>query len=200
MTQQRKASTQPKRPEPAKVNKKERKFVTWLGRVFGLKSFILLLAGIIFLYVCVTQNNGYKWTWENLLKSNWEFTHKYAKATLEERYQMKLGFNFAYLNYIKQNTPEDAIILFPLKEGNTEKVENYQLGMEVNNKFWVTHFLYPRKVVYKDEQDVNPLYKDISYVAIIAGRGYDDLDYFVRERTYYTVLPKAMNNSNMEDK
>ncbi|MDR1416364.1 MAG: glycosyltransferase family 2 protein, partial [Prevotellaceae bacterium] len=111
-------------------------------------------------------------------------------ATLDERYQMKLGFDYVFLNHIKQNTPEDAVILFPLKKCTTEKGGDSQLSGNINSKYWVTHFVYPRRILYKDEQETNSRYSDVTHVAIVAGHGYEDLNYPVMERYYFTVLPK----------
>jgi hypothetical protein len=164
--------------------------VCWLKRAFGFRSLLVAVAGGLLLYWTITGNKGYWWVYETLLKDNMEVIWKHRTATLDERYQMKLGFDYVFWNFIKQHTPDSAVILFPRKEHNTEKVENYQLTDKTNNKFWVTHFVYPRRVLYKDEQETNPRYNDVTHVAVVAGHGYEDLDYWVGERTYFTVLPK----------
>jgi hypothetical protein len=166
----------------------------WLKKVSGFRSIVVALAGGLLLYWLITGNSGYWWVWEKLLKGNMETIWEHRTATLDERYQMKLGFDYVFWNFIKQNTPDTAVILFPLKELNTEKGGNAQLTDKTNSKYWVTHFVYPRRVLYKDEQDTNPRYNDVTHVAIVAGHGYDDLDYRVSERTYFTVLPKQVKN------
>ena len=152
----------------------------------------LAVAVGLLLYAVMRDNSGYKWAWSSLLKGNWELIQKHRKTTLDERYQMKLGFDYVFYKYIIDNTPEDAVLLFPLKKYNTEKGGDYQLNSSINAKYWATHFLYPRKVLYKDEQETNPRYRDVTHVAIIAGHGYEDVDYPVYERSYFTVLPKKM--------
>ncbi|MDR2448849.1 MAG: hypothetical protein LBD52_02690 [Prevotellaceae bacterium] len=161
-----------------------------LKKAFGFKSLMIAVAGGLLLYWTITENKGYWWVYEKLLKGNMETIWQYRTATLDERYQMKLGFDYVFWNFIKQHTPDDAVILFPLKEHNTEKAGNSQLTGRTNSKYWVTHFVYPRRVLYKDEQDINPHYNDVTHVAIVAGHGYEDLDYRVSERTYFTILPK----------
>jgi hypothetical protein len=165
----------------------------WLKKVFGVKSVAVAIAGCLLLYGAITKNSGYQWVWNNLLKGNWDIIQQHRNATLDERYQMKLGFDYVFWNFIKQHTPDSAIILFPLKKYNTEKGGDYQLTNKTNSKYWVTHFVYPRKVLYKDEQDTNTRYNDVTHVAIVAGHGYEDLDYWVAERSYFTVLPKKNN-------
>jgi hypothetical protein len=83
------------------------------------------------------------------------------------------------------------VILFPLKQYTTEKAGSSQLTDKSNSKYWITHFVYPRRVLYKDEQDTNPRYRDVTHVAIVAGHGYDDLEYQVSNPPDFTVLPKS---------
>jgi hypothetical protein len=164
----------------------------WLKDMLGFRSIFVAVIISVVLYQVVDKNNGYNWAWNSLLKGNWELIRKYPNTTLEERYQMKLGYDFAFLNYIKKNTPDTAIILFPKRELITEKVENTQLGSAIGNKMWVTHFIYPRRVIYKEEDTVNPLYKNVTHIAICAGHGYDELEYNVEQRTYFGVFPKKV--------
>jgi hypothetical protein len=107
---------------------------------------------------------------------------------------MKVGVDYTFLNYVKQNTPENAVILFPLPEHVTEKSGNMQLTDNILSKNWATYFVYPRRVIYKSEAETNPLYGDITHVAICAGHGYEDLEYAVRKRSAYAVLPRRVDN------
>ncbi|GHT11061.1 hypothetical protein AGMMS4956_03490 [Bacteroidia bacterium] len=165
-------------------------FKQWLLRAIGFKSLLLAVVVGLLLYGGIPKNSGYQWTFVNYLKGNWDFIQAHDTATLDEIYQMKCGFDYAYLNYIKQHTPDTAIILFPLKEYLTEKGGDMQLSGNVGSKMWVTHFVYPRRILYKDEAEINPLYKDVTHVAIVAARGYEDLDYFVQQRAYFDIQPK----------
>jgi hypothetical protein len=181
---------------PAPPQKAKSATGQWLVSAFGFKSMALAVVGGLLLYGAMRNNPGYQWTWNSLLKGNWDFIQKHRNATLDERYQMKFGFDYVFCKYIRDNTPEDAVVLFPLRKYNKEKGGDYQLSNNINVKYWVTHFIYPRKMLYKDEQETNPRYRDVTHVAIIAGHGYEDVDYSVRERSYFTVLPKkAPENS-----
>ncbi|MDR1331295.1 MAG: hypothetical protein LBK07_04250 [Tannerella sp.] len=162
----------------------------WFGRAFGLRS--LLVAGVVALgvYLSVTHNAGYRWTWEGYLRGNWDFIRQHPDATLEERLQMKLGFDYSFLSYIVKNTPEDAIILFPPRGVITEEAGGMRLTNNIESKMWVMHFVYPRRVVYRDEAETNSLCSEATHVAICATHGYDDLDYAVEQRAPFAVLPK----------
>ncbi|MDR1602629.1 MAG: hypothetical protein LBS42_09415 [Tannerella sp.] len=152
------------------------------------------IAGCFLLYTVISMDEGYRWVWNSLLKGNWAFIQEHRKASLEERNQMKMGFNYAYLNHIKKNTPEDAIILFPLQKHVTEQSGDMKLGDDITSKSWVTHFVYPRRALYKDEEATNPLYSQVTHVAVIAGHGYEDLDYEVPAKPAFAVFPKKHPN------
>lgn len=187
-----KPSNKPKHRTPAPPPEKTGKPVArWLKKAFGVRSLMVALAGGLLLYWTITGNKGYWWVWEKLLRDNWVLIHQHRTATLDERYQMKLGFDYVFWDFLKQHTPNSAVILFPLKAHNTEKVGNQQLTDKSNSKYWITHFVYPRRVLYKDEQDTNSRYNDVTHVAIVAGHGYDDLEYRVSDPPAFTVLPKS---------
>jgi hypothetical protein len=167
----------------------------WFWHAFGFKSIGLALLSGLLVYAAMRKNSGYTWVWTNYLKGNWEFIKAHDTATIEQINEMKIGFNYVFLNYVKKHTPDTAVILFPLRSQITEKGGNMQLGIDVSVKMWATHFVYPRRILYKDEYGENPLYDSVTHVAIAAAHGYDDLDYFVQKRAYFDVLPKKINNN-----
>lgn len=186
---QRKFQSPATQPESKEIPKN-----SWLGKCLGIRSMAVAIGGCFLLYTGISKDEGYQWVWNSLLKGNWAFIQEHREASLEERNQMKLGFNYAYLDYIKKNTPEDAIILFPLQKHVTEQIDNMKLGGEITNKSWVTHFVYPRRALYKDEEFTNSLYNEVTHVAIIAGHGYEDLEYEVQEKPAFAVFPKKQPN------
>ncbi|MDR1407730.1 MAG: hypothetical protein LBJ23_06770 [Tannerella sp.] len=183
-------------PRPAPKNNPapaRRPLLQWLGRALGLRSALVAALAALGIYVSITQNVGYQWTWSGYLKGNWDFIREHPHLTPEERLQAKLGFDYAFLNFVKQNTPDDAVILFPRQEHITEKVGNNQLTVNIASKMWVTHFVYPRRIVYRDEAETNPLYRDITHVAICAMHGYEDMDYEVNPQQPFAIFPRTMN-------
>jgi len=166
----------------------------WIGRALNLRS--LFVAGVtaIGIYASINLNQGYLWMWKGYLVPNWEYIGQNAKATVDKRLEMKLGLDYSFLNYIKQNTPEDAVILFPLPEHIIEKNGDMQLTSNVSWKHWATHFIYPRRIVYKSEAETNPLYEHYTHVAICAGHGYEDLEYGVVEKAAFAIAPRRREN------
>jgi hypothetical protein len=190
--QTKKAEPQQSPANPPAIRKP---FLQWLIRFFSIRSIFVTIILALGIYTGMTEIKCYKWVWENYLKGNWELIQKHPKTTIDERLKMKLGFDYGFLSFINENTPEDAVILFPLPEYITEKSGTTQLTGNICSKMWVTHFIYPRRVVYKSEAESNPLYKDITHVAICAGHGYEDTDYPGEQTVQFTVLPKNMNNN-----
>ena len=76
--------------------------------VFGL--FILIIYLLYFL------NPGYKWLVNGPILQNWRIVWSYPHLELDKKYEAKLGFDYEYINLIKQNTPENAVLLMPGKE------------------------------------------------------------------------------------
>ncbi|MDR2469668.1 MAG: hypothetical protein LBD27_04215 [Tannerella sp.] len=187
----RKQGTPTSKPRPESRTAQQ---TSWWSRAFGIRSLAIGAASVFLLYAGMSMNEGYKWVWNGLLKGNWQFIRAHQHATIEERYAMKTGFDYSYLNYIKKNTPEDAIILFPLKEHIVAAAGNQKLSDNITTKKWVTHFLYPRRSLYQEEKDTNPLYNQVTHVAITAGHGYEYLEYAVNERPPFAVFPKRKTN------
>lgn len=66
---------------------------------------------------------GYNWAY-NMLQKNLETIRHYSRTTTDNRFEMKLGLSHVYLRYVKESTPENAVILLPGKEAFTPKEKN----------------------------------------------------------------------------
>lgn len=176
-------------PNKGKQKKDERKTASFPGYfavftrniLFGFLAFLLIL-------LCYKQQPGYKWTYDNLLRGNMEVIKKYRHLSTDKRNEMKIGFTYVYLRYLKQNTPDSAVILMPRSPAFRRKDVRNPFGGEPWHKIWAARFLYPRKIVYEGEKD-NKYADHITHVAIVNGWGYDQLDYQVAQKVDNTVLP-----------
>lgn len=143
---------------------------------------VSLIVGLIILNY-YSKRTDIEWLHNTLLKSNYETIKKYPNATFDERLGLKLGFNYAYLKYIHDNTPEDAVILFPtrdviLKQPTQFKEAEFSLQ-------WIHSFVYPRKVVIDGTETKD----QITHVAIMNGWGYDKLTYQVENQHENAIYP-----------
>lgn len=158
-----------------------------------VKNMVALIVALFLLNKFVISiQPGYNWAY-NMLQKNLEYTRLYAQTTTDNRFEMKLGLSHVYLRYLKENTPENAVILLPPKEAFYPEGEERIFSGEPYNKLWATRFLYPRRVVIPSELGVTPWSEKITHVAIVNGRGYEYLDYEVPQKTPHIVLPIHLN-------
>ncbi|MDR0962202.1 MAG: hypothetical protein LBM62_06570 [Mediterranea sp.] len=152
-----------------------------------LMNVLLLVAGILLVSYALTKQPAYHWVYSGLLKQNMELIRKHPKATFDQKMQMKLGASYEYLLYIKQETPKDAVILYPTVRAF--KKAGSPFTQEIFNKIYATRFLYPRKLVTEDELTTNKYADKITHVAIVNGEGRQHLSYPVDSTYQHAVLP-----------
>ncbi|MDD6209404.1 MAG: hypothetical protein PUB21_02230 [Bacteroidales bacterium] len=172
-----------KMPEPP-----EKGFWGTLRILFSWRSLLLGIIGLFLLKIAVTTDRGYDFVYNRLLLTNWRYINKNKQFSLDERLFAKLGFSYAIMAQIKENTPDSAVILFPKKEYILEK-GSQEIRPEVAHKVWVTSFLYPRKIVYEDERGKNPFFDKADFVVIMNGKGYNLIEYEWPEKGEYALLP-----------
>ena len=131
---------------------------------------------------------GYNWAY-NMLQKNLETIRHYSRTTTDNHFEMKLGLSHVYLRYVKESTPENAVILLPGKEAFYPEGEERIFSGEPYNKLWAIRFLYPRRVIIPSELGKTPWSEKITDVAIVNGRGYEYLDYEVEQKAPHAVLP-----------
>ncbi len=170
------------------LDSSEKSLHSWFKQVFGFRSILMLSAGLIILTTTIKNNAGYNWAWNNLLTGNWKIIRANRSATIADRYAMKMGFTAQFLEHIKQNTPENAVILFPAKAQLQEK-NQYNIDPNIAGRNWVLHYLYPRQVIYADE-DYTPLLQRVNYIAIVNGYGYEFLNVEPEKRPPFALFPK----------
>jgi len=153
----------------------------------------LLVFLIIFFKLKTQENSGYKWLSEEFVARNLEMIQKYPNLSEKEKGEMKLGFDFTYIDYVKTNTPENAIILFPppsitLKDSTPDQPKFRITGGGIYTRLWDQYYLYPRKVVFASDS-TNPLLSKITHVAVVNYWGYDKLKYNVAQKSRLGVYP-----------
>jgi hypothetical protein len=161
---------------------------------FG-KQILVALVGLFLLVQAKKSVQSYDWVYNNLLKGNMETITKNPNRTVEERYQMRIGFPIVYMSHIKANTPDTAIILFPVCSVFQDTKEPNQdlsrMSLWCDGKAGYSRFLWPRKVVFESEKETSPFFERVTHVAIANGWGYDFLPYHVPDeyRINVGILP-----------
>ncbi len=153
-----------------------------------INNFVALIAILAIIFIIYFLDPGYKWTWNDLIKSNLEVMSDYKNTDYNKRAQLKLGYFADYMSILRENTPEDAIILMP-SDSVINTVKNKLFIKHLKNKTFTTYFLYPRKVVYEKNKDDNEFFDKATHIAIVNYNGYDKTNKEIAEKVQFFVLP-----------
>ena len=83
-------------------------YAVWLAR-----NVLFMVLALLLVKYTLTKQPAYRWVYSSLLKENMATIKKHPELTFEEKMKMKLGVDYDYLLFIKQATPENAVILYP---------------------------------------------------------------------------------------
>lgn len=166
-----------------------------------LLNFVVLGIGALLLSKAVDNNASYKWLWNTYSPNNLANIkmEKDLKSSDRDRLSHKLGMDFNYIMMLRDYTPENAIIYYPSKDdflATPKYGEKLQFNGVLVDKMTAIRFLYPRKIVIREEWNKTPYSKRVNYVGIINGRNIDKLSYPVDSTTMHTVLPVATPTLN----
>ena len=158
------------------------------------KNLMAVLVCFILLFVLQKRVSGYNWVWQTLIKENLEMQKKMPNLTEQQKGEAKLGYDITYINFLNENTPKDAVILFPdasviTKDTTADQPKFRTTGGGLYTALWVQYFAFPRKIVFENEKDKNPNYKKITHVAIVNYWGYQFIPYEVDKSNRLGVLP-----------
>lgn len=119
------------------------------------------------------------------------------QSLMDAKLSMKVGV-YPFIQYIRSNTPEDAVILLP--EGDSAVSNNSKWNF-IYDPEWMEYFIYPRLCVAIGRESEHPdLAKRATHVLIIEGKGYDKLKYNIpeNERPAEAVLPINQPPANLK--
>ncbi|MFN8308857.1 MAG: hypothetical protein U0T73_02740 [Chitinophagales bacterium] len=154
-----------------------------------LLTFGLLLL-ILVLYVTIP---GYNWAITEMAVRNKQLIDRIEtrrlnagmpELTMENKRLFKIE-DYWYIQYLRERTPMNAVILLPPKAA-IDSTPEFNL---LNDPEWVEYFLFPRLCISEDWKNRAPeLYKKVTHVAIVNGWGYDHLKYEPQSRPSEAVL------------
>ena len=188
---------------------------SWFGFLFKPYNVLFAIAALLFLAWCNSSVPSYSWVKKDLLQGGYQYCAVIdkeiqrrtsavqdpslkEKIALDTKLEAKLGVEFLILKHIRENTPPDAIILFPPSTVITQKTANITLKWDMAMKAFPSYFLYPRSVVYASEKGRNPLFEKVQYVFILHGWGYEYLDYELPQRSEVDILPIHRENQKTQ--
>jgi len=162
--------------------------------VGGFISRNIIVGAVFFISLSYLYNHSssYKWLYEQLYKVNYNAIVNYPDYTTEQKYQSKLGFYGKYMSFVKSHTPDTAIILMP-PDSIIHAIDKKNRMNWLTSKRHSTYFLYPRKAIYKKLSSDSIYFDKITHVAIVDGKGYENLPFAVKNKNKYTVIPMNLH-------
>lgn len=153
-----------------------------------LRNVVSGVAAAILIYLVINNFGGYEFVWNKLVKENLELIEQYPNITTEQKYAVKAKDDFQYLNFLKNQTPDSAIILMPPDSLLRRDEDPFK---QLSNKAYCKYFVYPRKLVYERDKDTDPLYGKATHIAVFDYWGYQKLGYMPQNRQQYGIIPLA---------
>lgn len=157
--------------EATKEEKTPISYIWWFVKNAMIAGFILLLMIKILLPM-----TGYKWEQEKMVKGSMTIIKTMPNATLSQRFVMKMGVDYAFLQDVRNHTPDTAVILYPPQENFFPKGKSSAFKGEIFNKLFATRFLYPRKIILEKEMATSPYKDKVTHVLIVNGQGYKTVE------------------------
>ena len=91
----------------------------------------------------------------------------------ERKHELRLGFDYQLVEMIRQQTPADAIIIFPPDSVFIGDQLNSKGAWGAKSRVWSTYFLYPRILIAEEDQEKFPdLYVQATHVMVVNSWGY----------------------------
>lgn len=144
------------------VNLKKGTEVQWT-----VKNIFAVIISLLLIYTLFCHFPAYHWVYADLLKKNMAQKKRYPHLTFDQKMQIKLGADYQYLMYLRETTPQNAIILYPSATAFHKKGSPFTHG--ISNKICATRFLYPRRLVLESEISTSKYAGKITHVAIVNG-------------------------------
>ncbi len=161
-----------------------------------LRKAILFIAVLSLLILLARYNAGYQWLYKNLVVDNIRKTSKYMHKSKEEKLELKLGFSAKYMNFLKEKTGEDALILMPPDSAFYPKGEKSPFSEFIARRTWGHYFIYPRKLLLYKERDSFPeLYKKLTHIAVVNYWGYHFFPNIKGKKQKYSII--TLNNGKL---
>lgn len=141
-----------------------------------------LLAALAICYGCY-RTSGYRDIFY-IVEGDYHFACRNKNLPLEDRYAARMGGLYTFFRYVRENTPEDAVIYLPSAGDFIQGIwSEFFYSYHCANKIFATRFLYPRKVVTADEYRKYGSFLPLTHVIVIGSGSKDMLSYEISDTT-----------------
>lgn len=152
-----------------------------------LYNLIGLMAALAIWQLCRLEP-GYK-ELLYMVEGDYHFACRNRNLPLEDRYASRLGGCYTFFRYVRENTPEDAVIYLPSANSFIRDASSLMFySHHCSNKIFATRFLYPRKVVTESEYTQFGSPYPLTH-AIVIGNGDKNILPYEMGDTTFAVLP-----------
>lgn len=145
------------------------------------------ILGVLIIAACFKQP-GYKFVKE-MLEGNYKTIKNNPHATIDQRFEAKLGTTYRACQYIRQNTPDTAVLLWPDNDDFCPKGVNSGFASEMGNKMYGLRFLHPRRLIMKKELPELQNKDIITHVVVVHDSCREYLPYPLAGHIEFAVLP-----------
>ena len=129
---------------------------------------------IFTLFVLFSVVDGYSMLFSRVL-ANMKFIFRHD-LTEEQRLEIKLGNDYSFVKYIRDNTEPTSILSFPGNDDLFPKDQKHIFAKDqggIRNKAWSYFFLYPRVLKYRGREEVDE--KKVDYIVIVNNRHWGEV-------------------------
>lgn len=154
----------------------------------------ILGGGLVFLLLWVIQEStdAYGWVWKTYICNTARELKALPYASYDQRLTMKLGEDYQYLLFLREYTPEDAVLYYPSRadfQATPPGVESSPFSGKLIDKLSAIRVLYPRRVITEDEYGKTPWSDRLTHISIVGGCNLEKVPYKVPEDYTIGVLP-----------
>lgn len=173
------------------MDNKEKQKTTRYGFSWWVKNLLIAAALYMLCPSLVRMNLGYQWLIDGYAKGNLEAIGQISEFNNDQRLETKLGYDYAFIEMIRKSTPENAVVFYPSREDFTAAGTGTGISFSGNlcDKLTAVRFLYPRRIVVKQELGKTSWSRKLTHVAIVNGRWRELLPYKTDPSNIITVLP-----------
>lgn len=173
----------PRAPQPAARHA--------FGFGWWLKSGVVAVVVVLLLPRMLRSNSGYEWLLDRYATVNLEYMKTYSGTTGDQRLLSKLGNDYSLILYLRQNTPTDAVLLYPERAWLTDSIGGRPSIFNGNlcDKLTAVRFLYPRRIVIPAEMGHTSWSRRLSHVTVVGQHGREYLSYPLPSDFEIGVMP-----------
>lgn len=155
------------------------------------KNIVLALLTYLLVPLAIHTSESYSWLLSMYARHNLETARQYPDLSYDDKMRARLGADYSFLTFVRDNTPQDAVILYPSGNDMRDSIQGQPSIFQGNlcEKLSLIRTLYPRRVILPHEMGTSPWGRKVTHVVVVGRHGADWLPYAVDSSFVIGVLP-----------